>query len=784
MKKSLLTILLVTFVSTSLFSCGRNEQGTDTSNTSGASSSESKSEPSVKEDKDISIIYTTDVHCGIDNYLGYSTVESYKKNLEETNYVSLVDAGDYLQGEFIGAISKGEYIMEIINEMNYDVITLGNHEFDYGIDALKERLTEFKGDVVSCNFSYIGNKENKLSMVKPYVIKEYGNRKVGYIGITTPTTLTASDPKTFVEDNKVAYGFGAETTEGFYNLVQNNIDECKAQGADYIIALSHLGSPDSFKPFSSIDVIKNTNGVDAFLDGHSHTDLPWTTEKNKDNKDTLLVDTGYKLNEFASLTISKEGKISHEFITEYASKDEHIDEFVTSIKAKAKEAGSKVVANIDIDLDGERNYVRTREAPLGDLITDAYRYYGESDIAIVNGGGIRDGLKKGDVTYEQIMNVHPFGNTLTKKKTTGSKIRDYLEFTSRKVTDTPKENQLGAFSQVSGLKYTIDTSIESSVKITNEGEFVSVDGPRRVKDIKVLENNTYVDLVDTKVYTLASHNFLLENGGDGFSLFMEDEALPVPVLFDYQVLINYMVDVLQGKLASKYSKVDNRIIIEPTGGDDGRIITINKDMLFNTKLEDYRHPDKTYGRDGADKKFTIDVGNGKTIEGAIIFRDCGYQYVGETLLDAFGIKNTADTSNSYNFNILFFMDRLMRLDFAYTAHSTVYNWIDFEIKFGNLSGDDFYESLGNVPYEWITEHSGGDWGRRLFPGGEMAAGNYYVINSGDIPDTRDRSFAWALVEEPANLVAFNLTHYDNYLIESKGELDFNITQLKFTYLSE
>ena len=162
--------------------------------------------------------------------------------------------------------------------MNYDVVTLGNHEFDYGIDVLKERLTEFNGDVVSCNFSYIGNKENKLNMVKPYVIKEYGIKKVAYIGITTPKTLTTSDPKIFLEDGEVAYDFGAKTAEDFYKLIQANIDQCKAKGADYVIALSHLGSPDSFKPFSSIDVIKNTTGVDAFLDGHNHIDLPWTKE--------------------------------------------------------------------------------------------------------------------------------------------------------------------------------------------------------------------------------------------------------------------------------------------------------------------------------------------------------------------------------------------------------------------------------------------------------------------------------------------------------------------------
>ena len=756
---------MVSFMSTTLIGCGDNT-------------------PKV-QDKDISIIYTTDVHCGVDTNLGYAKVEAYKKNLQKTNYVALVDAGDYLQGEFIGAISKGEYVMEIINEMNYDVVTLGNHEFDYGIDVLKSRLTEFKGEVVSCNFSYIGNKENKLNMVKPYVIKEYGIKKVAYIGITTPETLTASDPKLFLEDGKFAYDFGAKTAEDFYNLIQENIDECKAKGADYVIALSHLGSPESFKPFSSIDVIKNTTGVDAFLDGHSHIDLPWTKEKNKDNKDTLLVDTGYKLNEFASLTISKDGEISYEFINSYDSVDEDMDKFVKGIKAKAEEAGDKVVAHIDTDLNGDRLFVRTREAPIGNLIADAYRYYGESDIAFVNGGGIRTGLTKGDVTYEDIMNVHPFGNVLTKKKTTGSKIRDYLEFTSMKVTDVPEENQFGAFAQVSGLKYTVDTTINSTVETTTSGEFIRVAGDRRVKDIKVLENNTYVDLIDSKEYTIASHNFLLDSGGDGANMFINDETIATSSLFDYEVLIYYIVDVLKGELVSKYSKAEDRIIIEPTGGDDGRIITINKDMLYNAKLYDYRHPDKEYSKDESDKKFTIDVGNGKYIEGAIIFRDCSYQYVGNNLLDAFGIKNTSNTSQAYNFNILFYFDKLTRFDVNYTAHSTVYNWIDYEIKFARddkLTKNDFYSSLDKVPYKQIYERAGGNYGDTLFPGGNTAASNYFTIKQYvDSEDTVTRGFRWALEEGTSKVVGFNFTQYDNYLIESRGELDFKLNLLQFYY---
>ena len=771
MKKSLITLLMVSFISSALIGCGEPDT------------------PKV-QDKDISIVYTTDVHCAVDTNLGYAKVADYKNKLAETNYVALVDAGDYLQGEFIGAISKGEYVMEIINEMNYDVITLGNHEFDYGMDELKGRLNEFKGDVVSCNLSYVGTKENKLSMVKPYVIKEYGIKKIAYIGITTPTTLTVSNPNTFIEDGKIAYDFGAKTEQDFYNLIQTNIDECKAKGADYVIALSHLGSSDTYKPFRSIDVIKNTTGVDAFLDGHAHADLPWTKEKNKDNKETLLVDTGYKLNEFASLTISKSGEISYDFITSYDSKDEHIDEFVTSVLARAKEQGEEVVSHIDIDLEAEKNYVRTREAPIGDLIADAYRYYGEADIGVVNGGGIRAGLSKGDVTFEDIMNVHPFLNSLIKKKTKGSKIRDYLEFTSMKVTDIPKENQFGAFAQVSGLKYSINTSIQTSVETTTSGEFIRVSGERRVKDIKVLQNDTYVDLVDTQEYTIASHNFLLDNGGDGFALFEEDTSVPTPYLLDTEVLTNYINDVLHGELADKYSKVDKRITILPEGGDDGRIITINKDMLYNAKLYDYRHPDKEYSKDESDKKFTIDVGNGKYIEGAIIFRDCGYQYVGNNLLDAFGIKNTSDTSQAYNFNILFYLDKLTRFDIAYTVYSDVFNNIDQQIKFSKdekLTEDDFYSSLDNVPYKQIIERAGGNYGDTLFPGGNTAAGNdYYINNYIDDSNTINKSYFWALTEGNSKLVGFNLRNCDDYedhFIESKGELRFNITSLQFYYQS-
>ena len=522
------------------------------------------------KNKDISIIYTSDVHCGLSENLGYASLFSYKESLKKTNYVTLVDSGDYLQGDFIGAISSGKYIIDVMNKVGYDIVTLGNHEFDYGIDTLSTRLKEFKGDTVTCNVSYTGKHENKLDFIKPYVIKKYGNKKIGYIGVTTPHTLTDSDPFNFIEDGEVVYDFHAPTKESFYSYVQSNIDSCKNDGADYIILLSHLGSLDNYSPYSSIDVLTHTSGVTAFLDGHAHVKLPWTTYKNKDNVDTLLVDTGYKLNAFASLTISKDGSISHDYYDSYPEKSTYIENYVREIEAEADEQGNKVVANIDIDLsifdENGIRMIRTRELPIGNLVADAYRIISGSEISVVNGGGIRADLSKGDVTYKQIKNVHPFGNTLMKKKVTGQMILDYLEFASmytakERVKDDKPYGESGAFAHVSGLKYSIDTSIETSVVLDSKGEFVKVDGPRRVKDVLVLENNTYVAIDPTKEYIISSHNFLLEHGGDGANMFMDAEVVPSAQIFDYEVLINYIVDVLKGKLKDKYSSIEGRITI-------------------------------------------------------------------------------------------------------------------------------------------------------------------------------------------------------------------------------
>ena len=146
------------------------------------------------EDSDIVIVYTTDVHCGIDDNIGYASLAAYvKKTKQVSKNLTLIDAGDAMQGNLIGSLSKGKYIIDIMNALNYDLYAIGNHEFDYGIDELSQRIDDFNGEFISCNLSYTGSKGNKISKVKPYSIKDYGFAKVGYVGVTTPTTLVTNN---------------------------------------------------------------------------------------------------------------------------------------------------------------------------------------------------------------------------------------------------------------------------------------------------------------------------------------------------------------------------------------------------------------------------------------------------------------------------------------------------------------------------------------------------------------------------------------------------------------
>ena len=517
--------------------------------------------------KDVVVLYTNDVHCGIDENIGYAGLAAYKKAFAKAGYdVLLVDNGDAIQGGPVGTLSKGEYIIDIMNEVGYDVATIGNHEFDYGMDQFMALREKAKFPYVSANFTDLEGKP----ILDPFVIKEAGGRKIAFVGASTPETFTKSTP-TYFQNEKGEYIYDfceGEDGKRLYAAVQKAVDDAREAGAEYVVVLAHLGIDGSSVPYTSSDLIVNTNGIDAVLDGHSHSTIEQEVVKNKDGEEVLLSSTGTKLAAVGALTIAADGTLSTRLHTESIFQDDETTAFVEGIKAQYGETLAKVVASSQVDLivndltavDSEGKpirIIRSQETNLGDLCADAYRLVSGADIGVVNGGGIRAAIPAGDITFEQIINVHPFGNAMCVVEATGQQILDALE---KSVSKLPDEN--GGFLHVSGLTFTVDMSVPSTVVVDDKGNFVEVSGERRVKDVKVGGE----DIDPAKTYTLASHNYMLKSGGDGTCMFQDCPVLIDESMLDNQVLINYITGTLGGVVGEEYAA--------PYG--QGRIIAVEE----------------------------------------------------------------------------------------------------------------------------------------------------------------------------------------------------------------
>ncbi|MEG0511542.1 MAG: bifunctional UDP-sugar hydrolase/5'-nucleotidase [Clostridia bacterium] len=508
--------------------------------------------------KDVVVLYTNDVHCGVDEALGYVGLASYRdKLLDEGNYVTLVDCGDAIQGEPIGTLSTGSYPIDLMNKVGYDVAIPGNHEFDYGMERFLELTKAASFPYVCANF--VSVPENK-PIFDAYKILDYDGVKIAFVGITTPKTITSSTPAYFQDkDGKFIYGFQQDKDgKALYACVQAAVDAARAEGANYVVALAHLGISAETAPWMSTDVILNTTGIDVMLDGHSHSVLPCEKVKNLDGKEVLLSSTGTKLHHIGELRIATDGTMT----TSLLNWNDDVATTIGDIQKSFEELVNQVVAKSDVDLtimepgsDPAVRLIRTAETNLGDLCADAYRAMSGADVAIVNGGGIRTNIKAGDVTFNDILKVHPYGNALCMVEASGQEILDALEMGARVV---PEEN--GGFLQVSGMTYEIHTYVPSSVKLDDNGMFVSVDGDYRVKNVKVGD----ADLDLAKTYTLACHDYLLKNAGDGYTMFQDNPLLLDVVMLDNQVLINYITKSLGGVVGADYA--------DPHG--QGRIVAV------------------------------------------------------------------------------------------------------------------------------------------------------------------------------------------------------------------
>ena len=555
--------------------------------------------------EDIVILYTNDVHTYIDGDMGYDAVAALKAEMK-TQYenVLLVDAGDHAQGTAYGSMDKGQSIINLMNAAGYDAATLGNHEFDYGMEGCENLRGWASFPYLSCNFYHESAGVRGENVLDSYKIFEMGGEKVAIIGITTPESFTKSTPAYFQDENgNYIYGIaGGSDGAALYADVQKAIDAAKAEGATQVIALGHLGVDASSSPWTSTEVIANVSGLDAFIDGHSHTTISNQVVNDKDGNPVTLTQTGQYLNAIGKMVISADGTITTELVTGYEGSDTAVkklqDSWMGQVDTQLGEkVGSTALTFDNYDADGNR-LVRSQETNTGDFAADALYYLFDDmgldvDVAVMNGGGVRNTAITGDISYKTCKEIHTFGNVACLQTITGQQLLDALEWGARDVGVA----ECGGFLQVSGITYEINTAISSTVQKDDKGVWTGAPtGEYRVHDVKVYNKETGSwDALDLKAtYNLAGYNYTLRDLGDGFAMFAGAVNVLDYVMEDYMVLANYIsafpggvVEATNSPLASKYENftVDygtvygsGRITIQAIEKSDDIVILYTNDV--------------------------------------------------------------------------------------------------------------------------------------------------------------------------------------------------------------
>ena len=503
---------------------------------------------------EITVIYTNDVHTYIDKTLSYATVSAMKQDYQKAGkQVLLVDAGDHIQGTAYGGMDEGKTIVQLMNAAGYDIATLGNHEFDYGMARALATVEEAKFPYVSCNFYHEKNGVAGDPVLESYKVFDMNGTKVAFVGITTPESFTKSTPAYFQDANgKYIYGIAAgKDGAALYAAVQKAIDAASKE-ADYVIALGHLGDDPSSQPWTSEEVIAHTTDLDAFIDGHSHSTVEMKQVKDKAGNTVVLTQTGSYFAAIGEMTIAANGTITTKLTKEYEGSDATVAALQKTWMDKVEGMLGEKIAETDIEFtikDAEGNRaVRKGATNLFDLNADAFYWYInevanlDCDVAVMNGGGVRATIEAGDWTYKSCKTVNPFGNVLCLMKVPGQMILDALEFGSR---DTP-DSECGGFLSAAGLTYEIDSTVTYTGSQDDKGVWqAGPTGEYRVRNVKIYNKATgaFEPLDVNKTYTLGGINYTLRNQGDGFNMFQESAGMELVmegIAMEYEAFAAYL----------------------------------------------------------------------------------------------------------------------------------------------------------------------------------------------------------------------------------------------------
>ena len=400
-------------------------------------------------------------------------------------------------------------------------------------------LLEQTGIPVVCANFYEAGEPNPV--FAPYVIRQYGDKKVAFVGACTPETMILEGYSFYDTNGILLYDLKPKT---FYELIQQAVDDARKEGADYVVLLSHVGETPQSMGFSSHRLVNNTRGIDVVLDGHSHEIFEGEMVKNLDGKEIAVTQTGTQFANVGKLLITPDGRMTTHLIksTDIPYENAAVTAAIDSVHQMVKAVTSEVIAHSDYRLvvsdENARWIVRGQETNAGDLVADAYRYAMKADIGFENGGGIRNDIMAGDITYGDVIGMLPYDNTLRRIMVTAEQLQTML---TRCTALVPVLD--GNFPQCSGLRFTVHSKSHT------------------VSDIEILqEDGTYkpIDMQRTYSVALTSYN---HDAGGFFDCFKKCVVLEESTMRYYEALSNYLRIALNGTTGSAYAQPQGRIRI-------------------------------------------------------------------------------------------------------------------------------------------------------------------------------------------------------------------------------
>ena len=534
--------------SAALAACSRTEQGGGQ-----ASSSSAAATPLL------AIIHTNDTH-GHDvaveasgdtkGNFSMAAVAALRDEWKQKGYdVLLVDAGDATQGMPLVDTVKGASAITFMNACGYELMTVGNHDFDWGVDELAANEKAANFPFLSANV--LDKQTGKLRFTANKVVELTDGTKVGFFGLTTPATATTSNPKN-------AADFEFLRDDDLYKCAQEQVDELRKQGCDLVVCVGHLGNKE-VNGGTSRELLGRVTGIDLFIDGHDHQEV------NEEVAGTLLVETGCYLHNIGVVVIDK-GAPAYQPVAagSYSGIDTSVQAVIDEQDSRVKSEMGVVLGSTPFLLNGERDPgVRTQETNLGDFFADALRWTAsqelgrEIDAGLVNGGGIRASLAAGDITLGAIKEVMPFSNEVAVLKVTGAQLLEAIEAGCQAIG---KEKAIGAFPQVAGINFTVDATVpyqEGPTYPDSTYPSPAAIGARvKISDV----GGRGFDAAAT--YSVATISFLCD-GGDTYYAFKQasDAEAPTTFGFDYEAFTSYLVTACDHAVPDRYAAPQGRITV-------------------------------------------------------------------------------------------------------------------------------------------------------------------------------------------------------------------------------